>query len=62
MPHISGMDDEWLLISETPAGGLFDPAVMEELKREHEQGLWFWYWETGDWRKDWPGYRGGLWG
>jgi hypothetical protein len=28
-------------ITETPAGGLFDPAVMEELKREHEQGRWF---------------------
>jgi hypothetical protein len=21
---------------------LFDPKVMEQLKRQHEQGLWFW--------------------
>jgi hypothetical protein len=29
-------------ITETPAGGLFDPTVMEQLKRKHQQGCWFW--------------------
>jgi hypothetical protein len=58
---MTGMDD--ITITETDvAGSLFDPATMEELKRQHEVGLWFWSWETGDWRRDWPGYRGGLWG
>jgi hypothetical protein len=41
--YINAMNDT---ITETPAGGLLDPAVMEELKREHEQGCWFWLdWE-----------------
>jgi hypothetical protein len=34
------------LISETPAGGLFDPAVMERLVAETQRGCWFWLdWE-----------------
>jgi hypothetical protein len=45
LPHISGMnsDDEWPTITETPAGGLFDPAVMEELLAAWQRGLWFWH-------------------
>jgi hypothetical protein len=39
-----------------------DCTTMEELKRKHKQGLWFWFWESEDWRKDWPGYRNELWG
>jgi hypothetical protein len=35
------------LISETPAGGLFDPAVMERLMAETQRGCWFWSdWEV----------------
>jgi hypothetical protein len=39
-------DEEWLRRywpSETPAGGLLDLKVMEELKRKNEQGCWFWH-------------------
>ena len=48
--YITGMTDEFddPLLSETNVeGSLFDPAVMEELKRKHEQGCWFWY---DDWQ------------
>jgi hypothetical protein len=35
------------MISETPAGGLFDPAVMERLMAETQRGCWFWLdWEV----------------
>jgi hypothetical protein len=37
--YINAMNDT---ITETPAGGLLDPAVMERLMAETERGLWFW--------------------
>jgi hypothetical protein len=41
---MTGMNDT---ITETPAGGLFDPAVMERLIAETQRGCWFWLdWEV----------------
>jgi hypothetical protein len=40
--YINAMNNDGL-ISETPAGGLFDPAVMEALVAETQRGCWFWH-------------------
>lgn len=54
MPHIADMDDDFL-ISETPAGGLFDPQVMERLMAETQRGLWVWDdWAIALMYRDWP--------
>jgi hypothetical protein len=40
--HYINRMNEWPTITETPAGGLFDPAVMERLMAETQRGCWFW--------------------
>jgi hypothetical protein len=54
--YITAMNNE--LISETPASGLFDPAVMERLVAETQRGCWFWLdWEIALMYRDWPSSR-----